>query len=109
MHLPAQGAGKIKAGDAVIVKLDNYPFQEYGSIKGKVERISLTSNPLKQNNQNQIDAYLVDISLPNGLRTNYGKQLGFKYEIKGIGDIVSNQRNLLERFFDNLKYASNKN
>lgn len=44
MVLPAQGSGKIKIGQEVIVKLDNYPYSEYGLITGQVKSISLTTN-----------------------------------------------------------------
>jgi multidrug efflux pump subunit AcrA (membrane-fusion protein) len=109
VQLPAQGAGKVKVGQEVIIKLDNYPFQEYGSVKGKVLSISSITNRLKMSNQTEVDAYLVDVELPDDLKTNYGGKLDFKYEIKGTADIISNKRNLLERFFDNLRYSSNKN
>ena len=49
-------------------------------------------------------AYLVNISLPDKLKTNYGSVLNFKFEIKGSGEIITNERRLVERLFDNLKY-----
>ena len=106
VHLPAQGAGKVKVGQTVVIKLDNYPFEEYGSVKGKVASISSTTNILKTSNQNEVDTYLVEVDLPHALLTNYGSKLDFKYELKGSADIISNNRNLLERFFDNLKYST---
>lgn len=33
-YLPSQGAGKVVPGQKVIIKLDNYPYMEYGSIDG---------------------------------------------------------------------------
>lgn len=106
LHLPAHGAGKVKIGQEVIIKLDNYPFQEFGSVKGRVAEISLTTKLTKVADKNDIDVYLVDVELPKDLITNYGQKLDFKFEIKGIAEIVTNKRNLLERFFDNLRYAT---
>ncbi|WP_040625764.1 HlyD family efflux transporter periplasmic adaptor subunit [Mucilaginibacter paludis] len=108
VDLPANGAGKVKIGQKVIIKLDNYPFEEYGSVSGLVSSISLTKSKMKVN-QDDVDIYLVEVTLPNGLTTNYKSNLEFKYEIKGTADIVSNERSLLSRFFDNLKYVTNKN
>jgi len=108
VSLPSVGAGKVKVGQEVIIKLDNYPFQEYGSVKGKVKSVSMTTNTIEVN-QTKIDAYLIEVSLPQELTTNYGSKLDFKYELKGTADIVSNRRSLISRFFDNLKYSSNKN
>ncbi|WP_304066871.1 HlyD family secretion protein [Pedobacter glucosidilyticus] len=104
MMLPALGAGKVKAGQEVIIKLDNYPYKEYGSIKGKVLSISLTTNSFKTEN-GEISIYLVSIELPDKLKTNYGTSLDFKFEIKGSAEIITNDRKLVERLFDNLKYS----
>jgi hypothetical protein len=101
--LPASGAGKVDVGNDVIIKLDNYPYIEFGSIKGKVKSISLVTKKLKTETSN-IETYLVIVSLPDGLTTNYGESLYFKYEIKGTAEIVVKKRRLIERLFDNLKY-----
>lgn len=103
MLLPATGAGKVKTESRVIIKLDNYPYKEYGSVNGIVNTISLISKE-QQIASNHIDSYLIDIRLPDELTTNYGKKLDFKYEIKGTADIIVNDRRLIERLFDNLKY-----
>lgn len=105
--LPANGAGKVNPRQEVIVKLDDYPYLEYGSVTGYVEDISLTTNTL-QNGQGEIDNYLISISFPNQLTTNYGSQLDFRYGIKGTAEIVTNDRRLIQRFFDNLKYIVKK-
>lgn len=102
--LPAQGSGKIKTGQEVIVKLDNYPYMEYGSIKGKINSISLTASVTKTE-KNDIDTYMVLVDFPNQLKTNYGVKLDFKAEAKGSAEIITNDRRLIERLFDNLKYS----
>jgi len=108
LNLPTGGAGKVKPGQEIIVKLDNYPFREFGSVKGRVSTISLTTNLVNTANQKDVNVYLIEVELPEDLTTNYGEKLSFKYEIKGIGEIITNKRNLLERFFDNLRYATKK-
>jgi multidrug efflux pump subunit AcrA (membrane-fusion protein) len=105
--LPAKGSGKIKIGQEVIVKLDNFPFQEYGSVTGKVKSISLTTN-ITKTDKNDIETYMVIIDFPNQLKTNYGSKLDFKAESKGSAEIITNDRHLIERLFDNLKYAVTK-
>lgn len=107
--LPAHGAGKVKIGQEVIIKLDNYPYREFGSIKGKVSNISLTTNILKTKEQNSINNYLVMVEMPNQLKTNYGSQLEFKFELKGVAEIVTEQRRLGSRLFDNLKQSTERN
>ena len=105
MLLPATGAGKVKEGDEVIIKLDNYPFREFGSIMGTVEYISLITSE-HQSELNKINTYLVTVEIPDGLVSNYGKALDFKYEIAGVGEIIVKKRRLIERLFDNLKYRT---
>jgi multidrug resistance efflux pump len=103
--LPANGAGKVKQGSKVTVKLDNYPYLEYGSIEGVVGSISLLSQP-QRSEQNTIETYLLIVDLPKGLKTNYGEVLDFQHEIGGTADIIVKERRLIERLFDNLKYRT---
>lgn len=103
MTLPSIGAGKVEIGQKVIIKLRDYPYFEYGSINGKVTSIAMTSNSIITKN-GEMETYLVNIDLPDKLKTNYGATLDFKFEIKGTGDIITNDRRLFERFFDNLRY-----
>lgn len=105
VYLPENGSGKIKTGQSVIIKLDNYPYNEYGSIRGKVTAISIATNQQTlSDSQNKINAYLVNVSLPNGLKTNYGTELNFHVEAKGFAEIITEDKRLINRFFDNLKY-----
>ena len=105
VNLPELGSGKVKIGQNVIIKLDNYPYNEYGSLKGKVSRISLATNEQTlSDNQNKVNAYLVQVRLTDGLKTNYGTVLNFHAEAKGTAEIITEDRRLIERFFDNLKY-----
>ena len=109
LYLPSQGAGKVVVGQKVIIKLDNYPYMEYGSVDGQVRSISMLTNQAEAiTRQNNMRTYLVTVDLPNRLSTNYGATLDFRYEIKGIADIVTKRRKLLERLFDNLKYIASK-
>jgi len=106
VYLPEIGAGRIKIGQDVIIKLNNYPYIQYGSLHGKVQNISSQSNRQisGSNPKNNIGAYLVYVNLPKGLETNFGKTLNFQFEIKGIAEIITDDRRLVERLFDNLKY-----
>lgn len=105
MLLPANGAGKVREGSPVRIKLDNYPYMEYGSIEGAVTSISQLSQSQKVA-ESTVDIYLIHVELPDGLKTNYGEVLDFKYEIAGTADIIVRKRRLIERLFDNLKYRT---
>ncbi|MES2651406.1 MAG: HlyD family efflux transporter periplasmic adaptor subunit [Bacteroidota bacterium] len=107
VSVPTVGAGKVKVGQEVIVKLDNFPYYEYGSIKGVVNSISLSTNTVKTQEGDK-ENYMVTVKFPNQLATNYGAKLDVKLDAKGSAEIITNDRRLIERFFDNLKYAVRK-
>lgn len=91
MQIPSINSGKVQPGQKVLIKLDNYRYQEYGIIEGKVQNISLT--PDDKGN------YFVDVILPKGLKTSYNKTLPFDKELKGNAEIVTQDLRLIERFF----------
>ncbi|MEN4761588.1 MULTISPECIES: HlyD family efflux transporter periplasmic adaptor subunit [unclassified Chryseobacterium] len=91
MSVPATNSGKVVPGEKVLIKLDNYRYQEFGIVKGKVQNISLS--PDKDGN------YYVDIVLPQGLKTSYNKNLTFDKELRGSAEIVTQDLRLIERFF----------
>ena len=109
IYLPSHGAGKVAVGQDVIIKLDNYPYIEYGSVRGKVRSISNIANPTAgPGGQGLINTYLILIDLPEQLTTNYDVKLDFGYEIRGIADILIRKRKLIVRLFDNLRYIASK-
>lgn len=91
MFVPTINSGKIADGQKVLIKLDNFQYQEFGIVEGKVENVSLT--PDKNGN------YYVDVILPKGLRTSYNKTLPFDKELKGNAEIVTRDLRLIDRFF----------
>lgn len=91
----AQNSGKIKVGQKVNIRLANYPDREFGILNGIVKNISLT--PDKEGN------LLIDISLPEGLKTSYKKQIRFQQEMTGTADIVTEDLRLIERLLSQFK------
>lgn len=97
---PLLNSGKIKVGQNVNVKLQNYPDTEFGMLKGKVQNVSLT--PDKEG------YYLIDVSLPEKLITSYNKEIDFKQEMRGTAEIITEDLRLLERFFYQFKQLLDK-
>ena len=92
--LPTAKSGKVKIGQKVSIKLDSYPYMEFGLVQGIVQAISLM--PYEKN-------YLVDVSLPHGLRTNYGKTLQFSQEMPGTADIITEEMTLFDRIYNPIR------
>ncbi|UCA60134.1 HlyD family secretion protein [Chryseobacterium rhizoplanae] len=95
LSITSVNSGKVSEGQKVLIKLDNYRFQEYGIVEGKVLHVSLT--PTSDDKGNYY--YYVDIILPKGLKTSYNKNLPFDKELKGNAEIVTQDLRLIERFF----------
>jgi len=98
--LPIRGAGKVKAGQKVIVRIDKYPYMEYGSLQGKVESISMVSDQ---------EFYSVEISFPNGLKTTYNKELIFNQGMSGQAEIITEELSLLVRIVNPLRSILKRN
>lgn len=95
LKAPAQNSGKIKKGQKVNVKLENYPDTEFGVINGTVKKISIVPN--------KEGVYYVDVQLPKTLKTSYNKAITFKQEMRGSAEIITEDLRLLERFFYQFK------
>ncbi len=95
LKAPVQNSGKIKTGQSVNIKLQNYPDTEFGMLQGKVKSISLTPN--------KEGFYLIDVTLPKKLITSYNKEIEFKQEMTGTAEIITEDLRLIERFFYQFK------
>jgi len=92
--LPISGSGKVKVGQKVNIKFDSYPFMEYGMVRGVIIHRSRIPSEEK---------YILEVEFPEGLLTNYRKELNFDQEMKGIAEIITEDISLLERLFSNLR------
>jgi multidrug resistance efflux pump len=92
--LPIQGSGKVKVGQHVNIKFYNYPYVEYGMVLGIIKSKSLVAS---DNN------YIVEVELPDGMKTSYGEVLSFSQEMQGTAEIITEDIRLLERIFKPIK------
>ncbi len=88
---PSQNSGKIKIGQIANIRLENFPDDEFGTLKGKVKHISLLPD--------KDGLYLIDVALPDKLITTYNKEIPFKQEMRGVVEIITEDLRLIERFF----------
>lgn len=95
LKTPARNSGKIKIGQTVNIKLENYPDEEFGVLKGFIESISLIPD--------SDGFYLIDVSLSHKLITSYDKEIVFRQEMSGAAEIITEDLRLIERFFYRLR------
>jgi hypothetical protein len=93
LFVPPMGAGKIKIGQPVSIKLASFPYQEYGKLEGKIQSISLIPT------QNY---YLILVELPSGLKSDTGNALVLSKNMVGQAEIVTNKRSLLSKLFSKI-------
>ncbi|MCB0547075.1 MAG: HlyD family efflux transporter periplasmic adaptor subunit, partial [Phaeodactylibacter sp.] len=91
--LPTFNSGKVKPGQRANIRLDGYPYQEFGVLQGQVKSIALVPDQ---------DTYLLDIALPDSLTTTYQRRIPFAQELTGQARIITEERRILERVFDQM-------
>lgn len=60
-------------------------------LEGKIKTMSTVTE--KDGN------YFIEITLPNGLTTTFGKEIKFDKELIGQADIITDEMRLIERIF----------
>ena len=102
--LPQQGAGKVKVGQTVNVKLDNFPYLEYGMVKVCIRNISMVPVQVDENTK----AYMLEVEFPENLVTTYGKELTFSQEMTGTAEIITEDLRLLDKFINPIRAVIKK-
>ncbi|TAE24780.1 MAG: HlyD family efflux transporter periplasmic adaptor subunit [Cytophagales bacterium] len=62
--ISTQRLGKLRIGQRVIIRLDDYPYEEFGILRGVVEQLAPSTNR---------QAYRVRVRMANGLQTAPGR------------------------------------
>jgi HlyD family secretion protein len=96
--IPSAGIGKLRTGQKVNIKLDNYPYMEFGMLRGTIKNISLV--PVSSD---QGIYYTAEIQLDSCLVSNYNKAIPFSQNMTGTAEIITDDLRLLERFMNPIK------
>ncbi len=96
-NVPLNGAGKVAVGQRVNIKLDNFPYLEFGFLEGEVSNLSMV--PVSAEGGSY---YTAEIKLKNNLTTNTNKRLPFNQQMQGYAEIVTKDRRLIERLVEPL-------
>jgi len=96
--MPVQNSGKVKEAQDVIIKLDNYPYQEWGSLNGVIYSISAVPKQVGQGEA----SYTIFINV-DSLNTSFNKTLEFKQEMQGTAEIIVEELTIMQRIFYSLR------
>ncbi len=94
--LPNQEAGFVKTGMLVQVKLDPYPYQDFGIVTGKVTSISPDAKP----DERLGAVYRVEVTLDRDSVTANNKTIHFKAGQTGTAEIIIRQRHISDMLLD---------
>lgn len=94
LSMPVYRSGKVKVGQRVNIRFYNYPYMEFGMVAGYVEKISIIPAD---------NTYAVDVSFPDGLKTNYQIDLPFTQKMNGTAEIITQDTRLLTRIIRPLR------
>lgn len=100
VKVPQFSFGKVSTGQKVNVKLDGYPYMEYGMLVGTIGYLS--SVPDEQADNQNPPQYTAEILFENGMKTAYGKELEMIQKMDGTAEIITEERSLIMRFLDPL-------
>lgn len=89
LTVPSASFGKISIGQTVNVKLNGFPYMEFGMLKGKL--ISISAIP-------DAEGYSAEIQFPQGMTSTYDKPFDLIQQMDGTADIVTRDLRLIERF-----------
>jgi multidrug resistance efflux pump len=96
ISLPLAGAGEVSEGDPVNIRFEDYPYLEYGMVRGVVGNISRVP---------QDHYYTVEVRLPDGLTTYYDVDIGYSQNMHGQAEILTDKMRLLQRIFNPVRSA----
>ncbi|NSL88343.1 HlyD family efflux transporter periplasmic adaptor subunit [Chitinophaga sp. Mgbs1] len=99
MMMPVLNSGKVQPGNRVIISLNNYPEQEFGTLNGRILHISLVPKG---------EQYAIEVSLPHQLLTSNKKTLQFRQEMGGKAEIITENRSIFNRIFEKVMNRINR-
>jgi multidrug resistance efflux pump len=90
MNIGQYNLGKVKVGQEVIVKLNSYPFEQFGTVRGRLSYISDLPRD---------STYWARVTFPQGLKTSNQRTVPFRNGLLATAEIITEDRSLFEQFF----------
>ncbi|MEZ7675288.1 HlyD family efflux transporter periplasmic adaptor subunit [Prevotella sp. 20925_1_30] len=99
IQIPSSGFGKVKIGQRVNIKLNGYPYMEFGVLNCEIKSLSAVPEQIVHSEGKSI-VYVAEVSLHNHLITSYGKEIPMIQQMDGTAEIVTEEMRLISRFFN---------
>jgi multidrug efflux pump subunit AcrA (membrane-fusion protein) len=85
--------GKIKTGQKALLKLQAYPYEEYGMLEAQLTKRSVVAMD---------NHYAIEMKLKRGLVTNAGKTIPANPVLEAEAEIITEDKSVLERLFEKM-------
>lgn len=95
LRIASFGAGRIKEGNKVLIKFDDYPYLEFGMVIGRLTKVSRV--PV-------MNSYYGEVCIDR-LVTTRSVELPFRNKMTGTAEIVAEQQRLIEYLFEPISSA----
>jgi HlyD family secretion protein len=102
------GAGRVRPGQRVVMRLDAFPAGEFGALEGRVNRVSLVADRA-QGDGNKEPLYMVAVDFPHGLVTTYGRRLMPRQELQGTADVITDDLRVIDRLLYQFRSLASRN
>ncbi len=99
VFIPQTNFGKIKTGEEVLLKLNAYPHREFGIVKAKIDFVSSIPRD---------SGFVAKVVLPKGLVTTYKKHLHYTEGLTAQAEIITQDLQLSDRLFNELRAVFKK-
>lgn len=91
--LTGEGLGKVGEGMTAYLRLDGFPYQEYGVLNAELRSISEVPGA---------QGYEAQLTLTNGMVTSHDRPIPFRQEMQATARIVTQERSLLKRLLERI-------
>lgn len=96
MQIPFEKSGAVRTGQRVVIRINGFPYPEYGSIIGQVSWKSKVTRTVDRN-----IVVPVEVKLPQPLVTNTNRPIVSEEELSGEARIITRERRFIERVIGN--------
>lgn len=90
----------VKVGDEVRIKLEAYPFQQFGTVSGVLEVIGADSAPLKQNDAQSQLVYRLQVRITDSLKELEARNIRIRPGLVASAEVKTGKRSIAAYILD---------
>jgi len=93
LRLPAVSAARVKPQQKVKIYLNNFPYQDFGTLNGHTQHIYSVSNR---------ETFEVTIKLEQAMRSSGGQEIPFTTQMPGTAEIIVEDKRISDYLLDQI-------